>query len=1139
MKSKELFLKDPLSWTLANEGVSSNNDDDEVTLRYELETFVCEGEYESALEKILGGYLSRLGGSEQAGAWISGFYGSGKSHLVKILRFLWTDYQFADGTKAREICKVTPAIKESLKELSTRGKQGAGLHSAGGTLKAGSGDVRLRVLQIIFKSVGLPIKYSPAHLIMDLQRDGHFEKLEKAIRSQGKDPLQEIDRLYTSKALHEAYLELYPHHGTVANVGKALQSQYPAKVENIHVDEMIEVIRRAIGRGGKLPCTLIVLDEIQQFINNNADVANEVQEVIEACQKRLDGMVTIVGTGQSALSDTPALQRIMGRFPLKNHLKDNDVDKVVRTVVLQKDPGQKQVLKTLLDEGSGEITRMLNDTKIATLPEDQNDYAPDFPLLPVRRRFWKHVLHHTDSTGTTAQMRTQLRVTHEACRMVADKELGAIIPADFIYDQLSSDLLNSGELQKRFQEIIEEQRSKPQGDLRRRICATVFLINKLPDSESDLGIRADAAHLSDLLTDNLKTGADELRKNVPLLLSALHEEGVLMEVDGEYRLQTTEGAAWEGEYRKRLASIKNDETRIAAERSQLISKEISTALGGITVTQGVACVARKTQMHHGKEKPPAHDGPVIWVRDGFSESESSIVKEVNGASTDDATVFVVIPKTQLEELKSAIAASLAAEETLAAKGNPSTDAGKDARQGIVSRHSIASSRVETLMGKVISGARVFLAGGAEQPVMGLREAVEDAAEQVVDRIFPKFTTADSDKWGNVWKRAKEGNANALDALGYKGDPDQHPVAKEILLHIGSGKKGSDVVKHFTGGDYGWPKDAVDGTIAALVVSGHLLATLDAKPINLADLDQRSLGKVSLKTAHPVLTATQKLAVKKLFTAVSLKFNPGDEAAAATRFVVLLKDLATSAGGSSPAPLPPKPPLLTELEGLQGNDLLFRLYEASISLTADIAQWQKTAQQIKQRSPAYQIAAQLLHHAVAASLDGMAKCQADLDAVHDHRSLLDEPDPVSPVLKSVSTALRSALRDAHAHYEQVLKTGLAALEKHPLWSALPEVKRSALLSSQGAVSHPEPHLAAETDILSALQSCDLSGWKTRADAIPTRCSAALSVAIQEAKPKARRVSLPGATIENEAELEAWLAQARTSIQSALKDGPAIV
>jgi hypothetical protein len=1139
MKTKELFLKDPLSWTLANEGVSSNNDADEATLRYELETFVCEGEYESALEKILTGYLSRLGGGEQAGAWISGFYGSGKSHLVKVLRYLWTDYQFADGTKAREICKLPPTIVESLKELSTRGRQHGGLHSAGGTLKAGAGDVRMRVLQIVFKSVGLPTKYSPANFIMDLRRDGNFAKLEKTLKGQGKDPLIEADRLYTSKALHEAYLELYPHHASVANVGKALQAQYPAKVENIHVDEMITIIRRAIERDGKLPCTVLVLDEIQQYINNNPDVANEVQEVVEACQKRLDGMLTIVGTGQSALSDTPALQRIMGRFPIKSHLKDNDVDKVVRTVVLQKDPKHKKTLQKLVGDCSGEITRQLNNTKIATLPEDQNEYAPDFPLLPVRRRFWKHVLHHTDTTGTTAQMRTQLRVTHEACRSVADRDVGTVVPADFIYDQLASDLLSSGELQKRFQEIIEEQRSKAQGDLRRRICATVFLINKLPDAEGDLGIRADAAHLADLLTDSLTEGTDEIRKRVPLLLAALHEEGVLMEVDGEYRLQTTEGAAWEGEYRKLLASIKNDEARIAAERSQLISKEISTALGGITVSQGTANVARKTQMHYGKEKPPAHDGPVIWIRDGFSESESSIIKEVNGAPTEDATVFVVISKAQVEELKGAIAASLAAEETLAAKGNPSTDAGKDARQGIVSRQSLANNRIEGLLGKVIAGARVFLAGGAEQQVTSLREAVHDAALQVVDRIFPRFSAADSDKWGTVWKRAKDGNANALEALGYQGDPDKHPVAKEILLHIGAGKKGAEAVKHFTGGEYGWPKDAVDAAIATLMVSGHLLARLDDKPVGIGDIDQRILGKVSLKTAYPVLTAGQKLVVRKLFTAAGLKFSPGQEALDATRLVVLLKELAASAGGPPPAPEPPKSPLLTELEGLQGNDLLFRLFQESATLTTNIAAWKKTAQQISKRTPIFQTAELLLRHGIAAALPGMERCQADWEAVRDHRSLLDEPDPVSPVLQTVSTALRNGLRDGHSHYEQVLKDEIAALEKHSLWSTLAADKRKALLSNQGVASHPVPQLSSEAEMLVSLQSCDIVGWKTRAAALPTRCAAALAEAIREAKPKARRISLPSATIETAAELEAWLSQVRETIEKALRDGPAIL
>jgi aspartate kinase len=45
VKTKEIFLKDPLAWKLVNEGVSSNNTEDLDTLRYELESFVCDGEY--------------------------------------------------------------------------------------------------------------------------------------------------------------------------------------------------------------------------------------------------------------------------------------------------------------------------------------------------------------------------------------------------------------------------------------------------------------------------------------------------------------------------------------------------------------------------------------------------------------------------------------------------------------------------------------------------------------------------------------------------------------------------------------------------------------------------------------------------------------------------------------------------------------------------------------------------------------------------------------------------------------------------------------------------------------------------------------------------------------------------------------
>jgi len=93
MKNREVFVKDPGTLRLLNNGVAevAEIDSDALlqTLRFELETFVCEGEYEKGLVKILETFLLNLGLPEQPGIWVSGFYGSGKSHLVKMLRYLW------------------------------------------------------------------------------------------------------------------------------------------------------------------------------------------------------------------------------------------------------------------------------------------------------------------------------------------------------------------------------------------------------------------------------------------------------------------------------------------------------------------------------------------------------------------------------------------------------------------------------------------------------------------------------------------------------------------------------------------------------------------------------------------------------------------------------------------------------------------------------------------------------------------------------------------------------------------------------------------------------------------------------------------------------------------------------------------
>ena len=62
-------------------------------------------------------------------------------------------------------------------------------------------------------------------------------------------------------------------------------------------------------------------------------------------------------------------------------------------------------------------------------------------MLPVRRRFWEKVLRAIDTTGTVSQLRSQLKIIHEATQKNADKPLGQVIGADFIYEQIAPDLL--------------------------------------------------------------------------------------------------------------------------------------------------------------------------------------------------------------------------------------------------------------------------------------------------------------------------------------------------------------------------------------------------------------------------------------------------------------------------------------------------------------------------------------------------------------------------------------------------------------------------------------------------------------------------------------------------------------------------
>ncbi len=1143
MNLGELFSTNPKSLQLLNNGVAFVKDvvtpEELKTLRFELKTFVCEGEYAKGLEKILRTFLGNLDHPEQPAAWVSGFYGSGKSHLGKILRYLWNDFEFPeDKARARGLTNLSAEVTDLLKELTTAGKRLGGLHAASGTLRGELGDnVRLSVLNIIFRSVGLPPKYPVARFVMWLRDNGKLDAIKGRVEKAGRDFAKELNNLWVSPVLHKALVDEGLSAST-SDISKSLAQQFP-NVKDITIDEMLSAMREALTVKGQLPCTLVVLDEVQQFIGDDSDRSLQIQEVVEACSKQLNSRVLIVATGQSALSGTPQLQKLRDRFRVAIQLSDTDVEAVIRKVITAKKPDKTAAIKKIISDHEGEVTRHLNGTKIEYRSEDESAYVPDYPLLPIRRRFWERVLRAVDVAGTAAQLRNQLGIVYESVRTYADRSVETVVGGDFIYWVKATDLLQTGILQPKIDEMIRKlDDGNADGKLSARICALVFLINKLPrEAGADLGIRATAEVIADLLVEDLKGGSAELRKKVPELLQSLVQAGQLMVVDEEYRLQTPESASWDAEFKKNFNRIVNDDSRIASERADLLRAECAD-LKNLKVIQGNSKVARKVELFTGTETPiPTGQGVPVWVRDGWTVDEKSIVAEAQKAGTDSPLVFVYIPRRSADDLKKSVANLKAAEETLNIKGTPTTPEGLEARAAVETRKHVAETKLKAIVTEIVHGTRVFMAGGNEIAGIFIQDRVEQAAKNALTRLYPQFDVADDPRWEKVVERAKKGDSNALEALGFKGDPDKHSVCAVILVFVNAGKKGSEIRKQFSSGQYGWPQDAIDGALVLLSVTGHLRVTQNGQLFDPRQLDHSKIGICDFRTEHVTISAAQKLAIRKLFQAAQVGRKPGEEAAVAPEFIVKVIELAESAGGESPRPEKPNLTPVKEIKALTGNEQLVKLYEQRDVLTQNLTDWAKTAKSIEERLPRWNSLNDLAGHAAKLSEAEDARQQAQ--TIANERQLLADPDPVSPLCDKLTQVLREKLTAHHSCYQQLHQEGMVALKQSDAWSKLNDQQRQSILDQNGLTTVPGIKVGTEAEVITSLEAMSLEMWQARCDALPQRFQKAQRDAAKLIEPKVSYLKLPSVTIRKSEEIQPWLEKVKTQIEDRLKNGPVAI
>ena len=1137
MLNREVFHKAPEDYRIPNDGVAKMpfppapgllTD----TLAAELSTFITDGEFGRGLLRILESFRSGLAHGSQKGVWISGFYGSGKSHMAKMLCALWTDKPFPDGSQPSSLLP-DPSIElaAELRALRAAGERAGGLHAVGGSMADGPNDPMLAVLGIVLQSVGLPADLRAARVAFWLADEGILDSVRTYLGERFGFALLNAN-LYS--ALHEAVLVAKPSIATDRReLADRFKTNFPPSPE-ITVADLSSTIRRAFLLDRKeLPLTLIVLDEVQQFLNNDPKRTLDIQGIAERFAADFDGRLLLIATGQAALIDVPELQKLLGRFQIRINLGDADMDAVIRKTVLRKSAQGADKVGEMLNQRAGEVSRQLRGSRLGHRASDGPDAILDWPLLPSRRRVWERILRFLDKSGMAGALRTQMAVALEAARLVADAPLGTAVPADFLYTRFADEAFAAGALPEETRAAITRlSGGTPDQKLQARVLMLVYMLGLILDDADHHGVRATAETIADLLVESLDASGD-IRAAVPKALTALEDTGAIMLLDGVWRLQTREAAEWDSLYRTELRGVRANPSEVGSRRRAALDATLADALKGLSsVAQGRSSVTRKL-VRIGPRDKASTDGLTVRVYNDWDDALKNATDDIKAQPDNDPTIHLLIarrsdPDQRLDEaLRQRIAAQIVVDQ----KGNPSTPEGEQARRAMLARVSAAERTIAEMVDAAVRDAEVILAGGSNQPGNFLKDRLHAAAQAALIRLYPRFDAADDPGWERVVTASQKGQTDALKAVGHNGAPESNPVCQAILGHLGSGRKGSEIRDEFKGAPYGWSQDAVDGALYVLAHADLLrVQGEDGKDTVLRNVARQKIGVCRFQPETHTVKPSDKRAIRTLGQAVGVNVPPDQEAEQLPLILDRLRDAASSAGAAAPAPMPPTTPDLDVLTALSGNERLIEAAARREALTNAHKDWVERRQAIVARSPAFHTTERMV-------VLGAHGQQAAMDDIRTHRRLLDDPDPVAPLRQNAAAELRSRLNAAYDSYQAALAAADETLHADANWDKLGPDDKHAIRQQNGLLRVPKPSVASAEDIVAALTARGLSGWADLTRGIPVGVQAALDAAAERLQPQVQAVTLPRAgTIADPAALEAWLNTVRETLSAALAKGP---
>lgn len=587
MKINDMFQKN-ISRPI--QGVVKIGQDSTATITSELDEYVVTKELNRHFDKFFESYRKGTQHrTDKMGVWISGFFGSGKSHFLKILSYLLGSKTY-NGRKAISFFEDKIADSRILADMQVAADTSADVILFNIDAEADSDsktnkDPIVKVFMKVFNKMQGFCSSMPwiADLERQMVKDGKYDAFRNRFKelsgSEWEDAREDFyfeqDNIVqaladTTKMSMDAALNWY---------NKA-EGNYSLDI-NTFARKIREYIEAKEKESGKKHFVIFLCDEVGQYIGSSSSLMLNLQNIIEGLGNECGGQAWVIATGQEDIDsitnvNRDAFSKIIGRFDTRLSLSSANVDEVIKKRLLAKTDMAAEKLRLLYANKAAILKSLITfsqDTPEKQLYSSAENFTDVYPFIPYQFNLLQAVFNGIRTHGASGKHlsegeRSLLNAFQEAAIQYADYEDGILIPFDAFYRTVETFLDHN------IRKVIldaEESAEREDGVLQPydvAVLKVLFMVKYIPNV-----LPANLENITTVMLQNIDQDKIEAKKKVDASLRRLEEQKLIIKNGDQFIFLTNE----EQDINREIREIRID-------RSEIIDKvgsDIFSALFGL------------------------------------------------------------------------------------------------------------------------------------------------------------------------------------------------------------------------------------------------------------------------------------------------------------------------------------------------------------------------------------------------------------------------------------------------------------------------------------------------------------------------------------------------------------------------------